>query len=176
MSYSDLEKMYYKLGTINAVAEKLGVTPRTVKAWFAEGDIVGLKHKTRKRTPEEQPELKRWMVAHPGTRLPRSDKKIAEMTGITYSSVHNFFTRRKRKLTEWLKTLKPFNELNLVLKDDNGKLLPTRAVKDYAFRLDRYTLALQVYGTYRSGGVFTYTTTVRKYALLVNAASKQGLS
>lgn len=177
MDFEDLRAMYIKLGTIKKVSDKLGVTDRTVKNWFKEGDIVGLKHETRVRKSTNK--LMMWAKEHPDIKLPRSPLKISKMTGIPLSAVKSFFTRRKQRTAKWLTSFPNLGTLNITLKSVDGSYVPTRSIDVYNFKVDPYSLTISVYGTRKTGSVFNVLMSPKKFEKLfaiVDAVPSQDLS
>lgn len=170
MDYHDLDVMYREMGTIKKVSDRLGVTERTIKNWFREGGITGIKHMTREHPIEKAQGLRKWIHEHQGERLPRSMKKISEITGFSKSLVNSYFHRRRRRLMRWLKSFPPLGELNVTLKEANGAFVPVKAIESYDFKIDPYTLAFIVYGRRKTGSVFAVRLTPKRWAALFATA------
>lgn len=168
MDYVQLKEMYVKYGTIKAVADKLGVTDRTVKNWFREGDIHGMKHDTRKRPPEKQDALLRWIRNNRGVKLPRSPTKISAITGIPIISIKSFFTRRRKKWMKWASKFPNLGTINVTLRAVDGTYVPTRSIDEYFFKVDPYLLRFSITGRRKTGSLFKVVLSPKELDALFN--------
>jgi transposase len=168
MTYEDLRREYIRLGTIGKVADHFGVSTRTIKNWFKEGDIIGLKHVTRERKSIKHDLIREWAHAHPEVRLPRSPKKIADITGISLATVKSYFTRRRRRLLRWLALFPNIGTLNVIMKSADGSYVPARAVDTYGFKVNPYSMMVTLYGRRKTGSLFRVDMTTKQLEALFN--------
>lgn len=168
MDYEDLRQDYIRLGTIERVATHFGVSTRTIKNWFKEGDIVGLRHITRTRGLGEPDLIRKWAHDHPDVRLPRSPKRISDLTGISLATVKSYFTRRRRRLMKWLALFPSLSTLNVTLKSEDGSYVPTRAIDTYAFKVNPYSMTVMIYGRRKTGSLFRVIMTPKEVEALFN--------
>jgi hypothetical protein len=166
MDYAQLKEMYIKYGTIKKLADRLGVTDRTVKNWMKEGNIQGIVHPTRERKGKSMNAMKRWIAENPDVKLPRSPMQIAELTGIPLPSVKSFFVRRKVRLAKWLERFPDVRTLNVTFRSTDMTYVPAQAIQDYEFKIDSYSLKIMMYGTRKTGSIFRVLFTPKQYESL----------
>lgn len=165
MDGEDLLELYLKLGTIQKVADQLDVSTRSVRYWFKQHGIKGIKHTHHiTRTPNE---VRVWLDEHPKVKLPRSLLRIADIMDIKYSRVESYFYQRRKRVTNWIGALPPLTSLEkTVLRDTEGGYVPVKNIDTYDITVDLYSLKVSITGTRKSGGTFEVRLTARQYGQL----------
>jgi hypothetical protein len=82
--------------------------------------------------------LFKWLRENPTVRLPKSIKKISDLTGINYPCVKMYLYRRRDRLVKWLKRQGSLEDSLVVLKDLHGRVFPCRALKDFDLTADKF--------------------------------------
>lgn len=167
MTYQDLEDLYRKLGTMKLVAEKLGVTDRTVRNWVKEGKIKALKHPTYNR--EKVSKMRQWINEHPEEKLPRNLLEITRITGFSKSVVYHYFYRRRDKALGHLQSMGDLRTTGKVLRATDNSYVPVKGIRDYALKVDKFNLRVLVYGERLTGGIFKVFMSMKQYKNLFTA-------
>jgi len=131
LTRDELWALYLELGTLAKVAEKLGVTSRTVKKY-----LQGLpKHIGRKRGKKLQTPFKVWVANNPNVMLGKSTMETYKQydlasLGVSYKTFLREVNNRKRHENLRLKALlRKYLTENIAVSDLKGRMIPTKAIK-----------------------------------------------
>ncbi len=159
-----LLQMYRESGSIERLAVRIGVTSRTIRFWLRELGIRGKRYWVRDYARREASNtlISKWIKTHPHAKLPHSAKAIAELTGINPSTVGSYLTRRARRVRAYALSFGDLRKLKIVVRDEAGRMIPTRAIREYSLRVDRYSLEVTAEGSL-PGTVFCLRVPLKTY-------------
>jgi len=169
MSYEDLEALYKKLGTINAVAKELSVCRRTVINWMRKGHIKGIKHKHYHTSDKRLPQLFRWIKEHPNETLPSNLNGIVAKTGLSKKAIAMALHRRRAHVEATLRKMSPIMHGKGTIKTTDGKVVPVAAITMYSFHVNRYSLKIYLEGELKNGAYFDAILTRAEWLKIVQS-------
>lgn len=95
----------------------------------------------------------KWLKEHPNEKLPPNMKEIHRITKCPYDSIKSYFRYRKEKIKEVLKSLPSIKGLDADLKDTLGNYIPTKSIKSYAFRINKFSCDVYMILTLKDGTI-----------------------
>ena len=127
--------------TVIKVLRNMGYEINPPRAWVY----------TEKRRPRKHSKFADWLRENQSTDLPRSLKKLSEMSGVSYAAVNNYMFRRREALRERLSELPDLIDSGVVLEASNiihesGKpvAVNSRAFYNYEYVVDHYDLSVTI--------------------------------
>ena len=144
-SVEDLVSAYKRTKSARAAAQEFGISHNTALRYLSEAGInTSVRRTKRKHTSD----LANWIRENQGIRLPRSVKKLSEMSGIPENTISCYLYRRRKVTRDIAKSLPNLLGLSVRRKDDETKeLIPFYDLLDYQFEVDRWSFALIILGT-----------------------------
>lgn len=168
------KEMCAQLKTTKKVADRLGVSSRSVSWWVRE---LGIKMPTRKEQGRRKLSFEshtgavaKWVHEHPGQVLPHSANAIAKIVGCSRESAGMYLTRRKQKVLKWAKNLGRVQELPGSAIDEVGRHIPWRMVRECEYEADGRTLRLTLHLWITQTTVTTVRYTPKQFADLFTSA------
>lgn len=149
-SVEQLWEEYLELGTFEALGRRYGVTERTLRRYFREAGYAPVEpgpkpaHKGTAIPPHHRSCLAEWIREHPGTKLPKGIRAIADLTGCSYATVNSYLSRRRNAIKKRLEALPPLKELSIPLPDVSGRIVNTSYFQDVEKKLDPWTLKVHL--------------------------------
>jgi hypothetical protein len=86
----------------------------------------------------------KWIEAHPDVKLPRSIKKIVELTGLTADQVKVYLSHERRKLRIRLKAIPHLGAKELTFVDLDGNAIFLEPKMKYRFAVDHWSLNVYI--------------------------------
>jgi hypothetical protein len=157
MTYDDFAKLYRELSTIEALVERLGVSRRSVINWMRQAGIVGTVHRRHKMKAKRTTALFRWIMEHPGVKLPTTVKGIVRVTSLTRHQVDCALRHRQQQLQRHLESLTPLMLGHGTFETWSHVTLPVAAVATYSIEVDKFSLLVTIEGELRNGELFVAT-------------------
>lgn len=130
-----------------AIAERFGVSARTIDRMLLRK---GIRIKRGRKPGEHFSQFAKWLGAHPGTILPRSIRKVAELSSCSPTSVKLYLYRRRKALRKKALTL-DFRKLFVRCRDIRGRIIPARAIAEYRLSVESWTHAVRLSCTLKAG-------------------------
>lgn len=81
---------------------------------------------------------------HQEFKLPRSVKKLSELSGASPDAVKSYLYSRRRSVKEFLKSLPDLRKQSAKLLADNMKIYDVENIKSYSYHIDRYSLEVHI--------------------------------
>jgi len=139
----DLEKSYRELLSMQAVADKYGISERTVKTYLAGTD----------KPPKGK--VARWYAEHPEMQK-LSPREVARRANLSQAAVNSYYyRRRKQELDELRQELREDLKAQ-ALQATNGVNFPTKAVKRVIIHKFTWGEPVQVTMLMKGGGRVRY--------------------
>lgn len=140
-----LREMYLELGNAKKVAQALGAGYKAVRQHLRKAGVSLKPGKPlgARGGGYHTSCLAKWLRAHPGQGLPRSMKKIAELTDCTKNEIKTYLWRRRQSISKQVKRLH-FQASLGGLTDTTGAYVPFHAWREieevkvqlYSFEID----------------------------------------
>lgn len=183
-------KAYTIHGSYRAVASLVGLSRTSVMKAVKEAGLDPNDYPSRKLRRREytggfaewiQKKTKHgsfdeWVTRHRFVRLPRSYKKIADISGHTYESVRCYFRHRRRMVEERIMRLPDLADCpDVVLEDDNGEVFGTQELSNVRYRFDKWTFRVRIRAEDAEGVTRTFTIKhFDQFAARLDETSKRG--
>ncbi len=137
----DVVKDYQNGLSLNQLIEKYPVSKRTIQRRFKKLNVKMRPFKKQIDIERETPtkhtgQFAKWLRENPNVPLPKSLKKISELTGVPYNVIHTYLQRRKKYSQRFqdqidlMKYPKPF------FTTTEGKHIPKLGIKSWKILVD----------------------------------------
>lgn len=156
MTHEELFELYKRLGSVRKTAAELGVCVNTIlKHLKGEMHPVGRPRNPYPWKRQVRHPFQDWLENYKGE-LPRSPRKIAELSGFSASAVERWFRRRAHGAQAYLESLGDLREkAGVVLLDTQGRRILAGMLADYKYTVDYYNLVVTVQAVFKFGGTTT---------------------
>ena len=141
LSDTDMVEDYKKGLSLNDLTEKYQVSKKTIQRRLIKYNVemrpTGKPLDLERRSPTyHYGKMAQWLRENPDVKLPRSIKKISEMTGLPYNIIHTYIKHRKvaSKRFQSQIDITKWNKPYLLATD--GKLIPIQGIKSYKVDVD----------------------------------------
>lgn len=165
----ELRDIYSRLKSVRLTAEKLGISPTTVKKYikgYAKKpgrNMVPQSWKASNRTI-----VHKWFVRHKNATLPRTAEALALMSGITTSTIIRYLGIRRKAVSDYLASLpSPTDFFNIYIDTENRKV-PSTLIKTYTMEIDRFTLDVRLNCLLTSPGTRTIVLSLAEYIRIMS--------
>lgn len=154
-------KTYKELGSTVATAKRLGVSRHTVSRHLKVLGVVLKKGRKKGSQPHNKKQhsgcLPQWLREHPHAELPRSPKKIAELTGCSKDAVRTYLYRRRNQVLVAVGELPWLKSAKVMLTSVEGYMIPGKDIfRVESIVVDPYTFRATVSVQLRSGAWTTF--------------------
>ena len=148
----EFKQTFVEEKTILKTAKKLGVNRRTVRRML---DRYGLQvppvgKPVGSRQPHHSAILK-WVREHPDEKLPRSVKRISDLTGVSQNKIKTYLYRQRKRAKNAIRSLPDLRKLNAKFRAPNGFVVPFRYIDHYEVLFDpwrlTYKLRMKIHGS-----------------------------
>ena len=163
-----IREEYAKDRSIRRVAAVLAISHNTVKKYLR---VLGIE-KSLGRSPDPAPWIARhttpfaeW-VSKRKDPLPRSVRKIAELSGFSKDQIYLYLKRRKSAAQAYLRSLGDLTELSIALVDTSGRHVNVGMFAQYELDVDKFSLLVTIKATLKFGGHLIFRLTFGRYKAL----------
>ena len=180
LSEKDILKVYEKGLSCRKGAAELGIDPKTYRKYLAKLGMSSAGYKRPSPGPTIEfangyrvPKLLLWCREHPHRKLPRSLKRIAQITEIPFETVRSYLVKRKHRMLLWAKSLGDLRALKgTIIIDDTGRHIPVEMISSYEMRIDIYDLKVKLTIVLRGGVYLKASLAWADYAALFGLGPK----
>lgn len=81
----------------------------------------------------------KWLRENPGVSLPKSIRRISEITGCTADEIKSYMYRRRRETREVIRTIPDLRKGSLMLKTLTGEWVDTSAIAKYNYVVNHWS-------------------------------------
>jgi hypothetical protein len=155
ITLEELVEIYAKKQNLESTAAEVGISEKSVRKYL---DLAGVKRfrGNRKARSREVPIwhygcMGTWIRHNPTSRLPRSPREIARITGCTVDEVNMYLYRRRKELRAGLRDLPDLCSVRVVLDDSTGRRYPTMALERGYYSLNKYNFLIDYIALGKSG-------------------------
>jgi hypothetical protein len=175
-SIEEVVSLYESLGTVKKVASYFGLSGRTIRNYLKTAGVTPYRgrRKGEKIGPRKHySALVNWVREHPETDLPRSVPEISKLTGCSPDLVRAYLRRRREKVLDFVEEMPNLAEKSLLLQDEEGRSIPSKAFEWYIRSVDRYGLEIIIRAMLKNGKVHTFRNSLEEWGRILSPRTNQ---
>jgi len=178
-SIEEVISLYDTLGTIDKVAAHFNLSGRTIRKYLKEAGVEltrGRKFGVKVGSVKHHSALVEWVREHPEVELPRSINEISSLTGCSIDVVKSYLRRRRERVLDYVEKMPNLSDRTLLLYDEKGRPIPTRAMEWYIRSVDKYGLEIIIRSKLKNGKNYIFRNSMEEWEKILNPPTNQDLS